>query len=477
MAMQPGRRTTLQTRAWKGVRDVTDPYSAAPDFLTRAMNLYLAKPGSGAGFAARPGFILQNAAAPLGLTSDGRIGQGMCIATVADGSELNFVVNGGKLYRVSSDFLTYTDVTPGGISIDQGARVHLTPFSNRIAINDGVNTPWIASALESSPVTGTVITYSTAGAPWRAYGPAAVYEGTLFWLVRYRDTESRTARIAWSEVDDPLTGYFQTGFDNEWDVVEADTDTIWALWGTNTAIDYFRGDSIGYLSGTVGADFRTTATKDAIDGGVGTRSPQSIAKFGNWTYFPDTEGRVHRFAQGASSAEALWEQHGRVVKLAPTGWPDATARSSCAAIVPELDLYLVAIWSPSPGAALTQFPTTLYGWHAPTGRYIGEWTIGPGIAVHAIGQLVGFDGEKVLAVLGSAVAATDPQVLGAGGYLWTLASLADGVWTDNGEVPTRYGRATLGYDADMMYNVDQAVAIVEELETDPTAVGMTISAG
>jgi hypothetical protein len=468
MALKLGQRQPLESKAWRGVRDVEDPYSVPPNYLQRARNMYLPDPGSGSGVYQRPGFGLPNEEAPLADTDTGRIGQGIIIATVEDGTQLNFCVCGGRLFRVSPDFLMREDVTPDDMPIDLGGRVHLTPFSNRLLVNDDLNTPWVASDLQSTPVTGTIITYSTEGVPWRAYGPAGVYDDAAVWVVRYRDTESRTARIGWSETDDPLAGYFQTDFDNEWDVIQNDTDTIWAVHGTNLALDYFREGSIGYLSGTIGNDFRTTATKDAIDSGVGSRAPATIKAFGNYVYFADTKGRVHRYQQGGG-LETLWKQHRRVVNLSPTGFVDNIARMSCAALVPELDLYLVAIWSPDPTQSLPQFPTVLYAFHAETGRYAGDWTIGPGIAVHSIGVMVGADGQKVLAVLGTKDAPGDSQALGDGGYLWTLSSLADGIWTDNGQLPDlSVTIPTLGYDPDMMITVDGVVAVVQELESDPT---------
>jgi hypothetical protein len=477
MGLKIGQRSPLDCKAIKGVRDLDDPYSVPPNYLMRGRNLYLPDPGSGAGVRARPGFGLANADDPLGTVDSGRIGQAVVYATIEDGSRINFVCSGGKLYRVDPTFGIRVDVTPAAMPIDPGARVHMTPFSNRLCINDDLNPPWVASNLTATPVTGTVIVYSDPDVPWRAYGPGVVFDGSIVWLVRYRDTESRTARIAWSEPDDPLSGYFQTGppaFDAEWDVIENSAETIYALNGENLALDYFRDTAIGYLSGSLGPDFRTDATKDAIDDAVGTRSPQTIRSFGNYTWFADSLGRVHRFKRGGG-LEASWLQHRRVETLAPTGFMDATARSSCAEIVPELNLYVVALWSPDPTQNLPQFPTTLYAFHASTGQYVGEWVIGPGIAVHSMGVLIGAEGRKVLAVLGTKEAATSPQELGAGGYLWTLSSLADGIWTDNGEVPdilTRSGG--LGYDPDIVLTVDEVVAVVQEVVTDPTPVEIDI---
>jgi hypothetical protein len=470
VAFKIGQRSPLESKAIKGVRDLDDPYSVPPQYLMRARNVYLPDPGSGAGVPQRPGFQNMNPTAPLGTVDSGRIGQGIVVATTEDGSQINFVCNGGKLYRVDASLTVYEDVTPVGMPIDPGARVYLTPFSNRLCINDDLNPPWVASDLTSSPVTGTVIVYSDPGAPWRAYGPGRVYDGAIVWIVRYRDTESRTTRIAWSEVDDPLSGYFQTGppaFDDEADLIENNTDEVYAVFGTNTALDYWRDNAIGYLTGLL-SEFKSSPTRDAIDDAVGLRAPSTIQAFDNWIWFADREGRVHRIQQGGG-IEKSWLQLRRVVNLAPRGFFDVNARASCSAIVPELDLYVVALWSPDPTQNLPQFPTTLYAFDAASGKYVGEWTIADGIAIHAIGVLVGLDGRKVLTVLGTAVAPSGAQALGAGGYLWALSALSDGLWTDNGLVPDILVRtAPLGYDPDIILNIDEVAAIVEEVVTDLT---------
>jgi hypothetical protein len=367
-------------------------------------------------------------------------------------------------------------VTPGGVTIDPIARVYITPFSDRIVVNDGVHIPWVGSNLQASPITGTNIDYEGDGSYWRAYGPAVVFQGSIVFLVRENRGERRTARIGWCEPDDPFTGYHQTNFDNEWDVIQNDADSIFALWGTNLALDYFRDAAIGYLSGDLFNSFRTTATTDAIADEVGSRAPAAMVSWGDFIFFVDSAGRVHRIQQGGG-LDARWKDMRRVVTQAPTGFVGVTSRTACAAHVPELDLVLFAIWPPDATQLDPQFPTTLYAFDAASGQYVGEWTIGPGIAVHAIGTMISVDGRKRLVVLGTA-AAEAVQVPDNGGFLWVLSSLADGLWTDNGALPDfSVTTPPLGYDADLTLTVDQAVAIVQEIEVDPTPAAMDIVAG
>jgi hypothetical protein len=292
-------------------------------------------------------------------------------------------------------------------------------------------------------------------------------------LVRQNRGQRRTARIGWSEPDDPFTGYHQANVDNEWDVVQNDADSIFALWGTNLALDYFRDTAIGYLSGVLGADFQTTATKDAIADEVGTRAPAAMISFGSWIYFADPLGRVQRIQQGGG-VDARWKDMRRVVTQAPTGFVDVTSRTACAALVPELDLVLFALWPPDATPTDPQFPTILYAFDAASGQYVGEWVIGNGIAVHAIGTMVDVDGRKRLVVLGTA-AAEGTQAPDNGGYVWVLSSLADGLWTDNGQVPDIAATIPpLGYDADLTLTIDQCVAVVQEIEVDTTVAAVDI---
>jgi hypothetical protein len=271
------------------------------------------------------------------------IGQCVQVGTIEDGTEINFVVTGGRLYRLGADLATKEDVTPGGMVIDADARVYLTPFSNRLLVNDGVHTPWVASNLLSTPVVGTVIAYESDGSPWKAFGPAVIWGGSAFYLIRERNgegdqagiPEKRTSRVAWCEADDPLTGWHQTDFDNEWDIIENGTAPMFALFASNLALYYWRDGSIGYVTGTVGPDLQTTATHDAVDEATGTRAPATIAAFGNYVYFADVEGRPTRLTLGGDLTE-IWLQLRRVIDLAQTRFPDVTARTACAAIVPEL---------------------------------------------------------------------------------------------------------------------------------------------
>ena len=477
MALQIGRRMTLDSKGWKGVRDVVDPYSVPANYLLRARNVYLPEVGSGVGAYARPGFRLKNTAAQL---ATGGYGQAVQYATIEDGTVYNFFACGGKLYRSDASLLVFTDVTPAGITINATARVFITPFSNRIIVNDGVHTPWVGSSLAATPIIGTKIQYNNVGADWIAYGPAVIYQDSPFFVVKQRDGEGvdtgtpqkRIARVAWGFVDDPFTGYRQLNYDFEWDVIQNGANPIYALWSTNLAMYYFRNDSIGTFTGDVGPDLKTTANHDSIDQAIGTRAPASFAAFGNILYFLDELGRPHRFIVG-KGLDPIWKQLRRVVPNTNSVFPAYTAYTACGQIVPELDLYLVAIYAPDVNVGTNQHATVLYAFDAATGKYVGDWTIAGGIAIHAMGTVVDSSGQKRLAIIGSKDVPSSPQVAGAGGYVWVLGLLADGKWTDGDDdtsvVPEiSITAAPVPYQADTVYNIDRVVAIVSEQTGDTT---------
>jgi uncharacterized protein YjdB len=402
------------------------------------------------------------------------LGQAVQTATIADGTVINFIVADGRLYRIGTDLTSKEDVTPGGVTIDATTRVYLTPFSNRIAVNDGVNTPWIASDLLSSPVTATRINYESDGSDWVAYGPLVVWKASLFAIVRKRNgegdaagtPEKRLVRVGWSEVDDPFEGWHQTDFDNEWDITQNGDTAINALIGTNNDLLYFREGSIGYLNGSLD-DLRTTATHDAIDENIGVRAPATMQQFGQLVFFADKDGRVMVIRKGA--VQELWLQMRRLVTVAKTRFPDVTARTACSAIVPELDLYICALWSPDPtNEDGLVFPTEMYVFRATDGVYNGRWTIGPRngdkVAIHAMGVLVGPNGEERFTVLGkpSLAEATDPL----GVYILDL--LDDEQWHDDDEVPALLIKSNrIAESANAVTNGNQAVVIVDTVP-DPS---------
>lgn len=450
-------REVLTSGPFKGVNSTTDPFDDKPEYLIDAVNMYIPDPAAGAGIYARPGMALMNSANQLGGVNH----QGQCVYhhTALDGTEYRFVAVSGKLYRVSSDRTTYTDVTPAGITIDSSAttRVFMLSFADQLVVSDGVNRPWLGTNLSATPITGTNIQYDSGNSAWAAQH-MTVYSGALVFAIKTIAGVYRQTRLAWSAPNDPTQGYFNvvgtTAVDYTWDLVQTGTTPIYGICGTNIGLIYWRDYSMGALTGAIGPNFKTSATHDAIDFKIGTRAPASIALFGNTIFFADTEGRPQMLPLG-SRVSPIWLNMRNVVETSRTDAPQATAQAAVGTILQSLNLYIVVIWSPVPVVNLS--PSVAYVFDTLTGSYVGRWIIAPGINIEAMGILKDQSGEPELIVIGTKVVAVNQ---GFGGYVWRLTNPQENVWTDNAVVPQILAQtARMGFDADVSRYADKAVAI------------------
>lgn len=476
-ASATSRRTTLSTGPWKGVKATVLPFDDAPDFLVQAYNGYIADPVNGSEFVARPGFQVVNPSAPLAEP-------GQCVFTHLDidGNPFNFVVSGGSLYRVDADLTTITDVTPAGTPIDPTTRrVYLTSFIGALIVSDGVNKPWVASDFASTPVTKTDIEFNAPMDDWAAYGQPVVYAGSLFFILDFVGTDGRRLDIAWSIPGDPFTGYQQADYDFAWTLEQSGTGPLYGLAATNVALLYWRDGSIGAITGTPGPDLQQTATHDAIAVNVGSLASATFAQYGPTIFFCDVNGRPYRLPIGGSP-EPIWLNLRSVIDQSTASYPSATAQVACATIIPGLNLYVAAIWSPLPG--IVQSPTVLQIFDTKTGNYQGQWTFVGGASIDAVGILNNTVGRGSFAFLGSKVNGASPD----SGYLWVQNTTLGGgapltteggafilteggaqitvegsspSWFDNDDVVPAIGILTerLGYSADVVWNVDSATIL------------------
>lgn len=461
------RREVHTSGPYKGVDSTTDPFDDKPEFLIDAVNMYIPDAEGGSGIYARPGEVLVNGSNQLGGAN--HMGQSVYHETFA-GVDYNWECVSGKLYRVSSDQTTYTDVTPVGITIDGSlsTRVFMLEFAGFLIVSDGVNRPWIGSNLGNTPITGASIQYDTGNSAWCAQH-MTIYSGALLFVIKTIAGVWHQTRIAWSAPFDPTQGYFNVvagiAVDYTWDVVQTGSAPIYGVQGTNIALIYWRDYSIGALSGAIGPDFKNSSTHDAIDFKVGTRSPATIALFGNTIFFTDTEGRPQMLPLG-NRLVPIWMKMRNIVETSRTDVPQATQMTACGTIYSPLNLYLVAIWSVLPTIGLA--PNTLYAFDALTGVYVGRWIIGPGVNIEAIGVLKDQNGEPSLTVIGTKVSAISN---GFGGYVWRLANAQENIWTDNGQVPTILAQTSrLGFEADTIRYADKATAIVGSVS--PVAISL-----
>lgn len=483
MAVAIGRRSTIRSGPWTGVFTTPDPFDAGADKLLDARNAYIPAPAEQSGTYARPGFVLGNTGEPVYENATPFKGQGVYTHVDANSDAFNFLAFGGKLFREDPATGTTIDVTPVGVAMDASTetRVFFASMGGVLCVTDGVHRPWVASDLSSAPIVGTYIDFDGMGTDWTAFGPPVVFGGSGFFILGRVNSVGARNDLAWSEPNDWTTGYQQPDFDNRWTLEQTGTTPLYALAATNIALYYFRQRSIGAISGTVGPDLATTATHDAISTNVGTQAPQTIVQFGDTIYFCDAIGRPWSFALG-SAPRPIWHQLRGIVDTSEIAYPTITARTATAAFEPTLNLYCVAIWTPSPGSQAS--PVEWYSFDANTGTYVGRWSIGPidpGCSVDCLGSFLDNEGRAVLVVLGSAVSG------GVSGYLWTMNSLVgvpdlltteDGVtlttedgieltiegqpavWTDNGEVPILSVQTDrLGYSDDLVWLFD-AVTIL-----------------
>lgn len=419
MAIALGKPNTLKAGPASGVYNTVDPYDSVPNKWTDARNVYIPDPEANSGTYSRPGFVVFNNGSPIHTDTVPFKGQGAYTTFGTDGLPTNFMVFAGILYRIDRTTNVTTVVTPVGITIDSATstRVYFATMGGSMAVSDGVNRPWVASNLSATPITGTYVDFDGAGTAWVAYGPPVVFGGSGFFVLKSVNTVAARLDIAWSEPNDWTTGYQQSGFDNRWTLEQTGTTPIFGLAATNVALYYWRQQSIGSISGTVGPDLASSATHDAISTNVGSQSPQTFVQFNDTIFFCDQIGRPWMFSLG-SRPKPIWHQLRGIVDVSQTGYPLVTARVATGAFEGTLNLYCVAIWSPQP--TTDESPTEWHAFDADTGTYVGRQSIGPadpGVSIDCLGSFIDSQGHVTLVVLGSLVAGGDT------GYAWGMSTL------------------------------------------------------
>jgi hypothetical protein len=475
-------RTTLGCGPWKSVFNTNDPYDASPEFLVDLKNAYIPDAEEGSGAYARAGFFLKNGGARLVVDGDPLIrsaGQGMYHHTMLDGSIINFVMVAGRLFRVSGadggSAGTFTDVSPVGITIDrdQFGRVYFCSIVGMLIVTDGVNPPWIGTNLTNTPITGAYIDYDGAAVAWSAFGKPIVKDGALIFMLNQVGGVSRRVDISWSIAGDPTQGYQQPNFDYNWTLETNDADVLFAIEATEQAVIYWRQNSFSAAFGTVGADFRSTATRDSETFNVGCRTCSSVQKFGDSFFFCDSAGRPYRWTVG-SAPQAIWKQMRAEVDEARTDQISVNDLMITSAIDATFNLYVVAIWSSD--LSTTARPNRIFAFDAPTGAYMGVWSIydfgagaptnNQGIQIDCLGTLWDQANVPRLVVIG----AGPEQIPGPtddGGYVWILstteeAAVSSACWLDAGALQPDRNAVTdrLGYSEDVVYNVDRATIVL-----------------
>lgn len=391
----------LKSGPWSGCFESWDPAPETDDKLFAATNCVFRNAQGRLAVQARPGFAKQT---QLGAGAN-RTPQ--CVYQHTQGStDYAFVFAGGKMYRWLGG--VFTDITPGTVTISTTARIFCTTFANKLIVSDGVNRPW---TYDHATTTATYIQFNTAAQAWCAYGPPVIYGAKLFFILNTVNSIARRTEIAWSEEGDAATGYFQDNFDNVWELTQTDADPLFCLWATNTALYYFRGDSIGAVQGIVNEDFRTSAVQDSVSLTVGTTNPGSVTQAGNFIWWVDRLGHVHRLPVGGQ-VEDVWLQLQPTSDAAPAlSGAMALERWSHIAFVQELGVVACLIWS----SGASQPSGTLYMFDAVTGAYTGTWANSvPIYYISAMGCLRDVNQREIFVLLAAS------QTFGAAGDGWAF---------------------------------------------------------
>lgn len=396
---------------FSGAIDATDPNESQLTRLFDALNMYVPDPIDGSAVVARHG--MQGQTTQLG-TVDARQGQGFFLHRRLDSTVDRFTFGGGKMYRW--DGLTaYADITPVGINIDLTNPVFCATFNDEVLITDETNKPWIYTPSSGAAVT---IEYNSALDEWSTKGGPVINKGFPFFIVKRVGQATLTAengdvlqtesgldlttepltgvqnQITWGNALDPRTGYDQLNFDHVWQLTQTSSDILGALFADEDAMVFFRNEGIGFITGDVDDDFRTSSTRDAIDGVTfGTDAPAAVLNVGKKIWFLDLDGKVCRCSAGAAVVEELWYPMRRVVEehigtVANRANVSAYARG---VYHPGYQLVLFTIWDRQ----------TLYAFDGRTGQYVGTWQVAGGIHITAMGAMIDSTNRSAFLLLGT----------------------------------------------------------------------------
>lgn len=484
---------TIRTGPWKGVYTTNDPFDADPEYLIGAKNTYIPDVMAGSGVYGRPGFRLAFAGEPLYVGADAFRGQCIYSHPMLDGTTISLLVHGGRIFRVDPALGTREDVTPTGVSIDASVttRVYMCSCVGQLIVTDGVHRPWVGSDLTSTPIVGTYIDYDSQGVSWTAFGKPVVYLGAVFFILNEVNGVARRLDVAYSEPGLPATGYQQTDYDNNISLITASGSPLFALFATNTALYYWRAQSIGTIAGPDIGNLSSTPSEDAIAFNVGTQTSGAIAQFGSSFFFPDAIGRPWLFTYG-TAPKPIWYDMRGVVQSQSVASPETTAIVSTACIEPTLNKYVAALWSPDPLALVP--PDTMYVFDAVTGGYEAIWQVTDpddptaGLSLECIGVLTDSSGRSQFVAMTpggyiyfATALTSDPSALTTeggdtitteGGDPLVTESLP-ATWDDNGTLPETFVETDrLGYDEDTNLFVDRVTVIT----LNPGPVQVTVNA-
>lgn len=281
----------LSQVAFAGMNDALDPQTGGPRKAKLLQNVYPVDEAFGGGATGRPGItITQNA--QLGVAGH-RIFQRFYQFTTLTGTEYTVAFCGGLMYTFNWVTRVWTNVPLVGVGLSQDVRVFCVTYNNTLVVNpnDGTNLPWTWDGTNFVSLTNAPL----------AYGQPTVYYGKLF-LIKWTTRNT----IDWSEENSANTGYEAGGFLNTWQLTQTDPNIIYAIYGTNEALYYWRARSMGRILGAVTPTFSSDGVHDAISLRTGTVSPAAITNYGDEIFFLDADGRPWVLEPGGSTIP-IWQ--------------------------------------------------------------------------------------------------------------------------------------------------------------------------
>lgn len=425
---------------WKGVWDTPAVMRQRNDLASQAVNSYL-KDGQ---WWARQGHVRQTTQLAFGAAT--RNGRAMAAVEVA-GVWYNFIVMGSELYR-STDATggSWTNVSSGQ---DFTHCTDLVAFNQQLVVTLDNARPFVATNLTAGTLTLTSIDLDSAGSNWVAYGPATVYAGRVFFILRnvtagaytgfYQDT------IVWSEPATPLVGYRQTNFADFWQLSQSGQELLSAIRGTETALYYFRYNSIGVIYGKVDTQFVGEATQDSVSLTVGAASPRAVCQVGtDYIWFIDQTGHVWRLRIG-DEPEAIWKSMAqRVTQLEKDLGSNLVPWMQGAQMTFDQRMGLVRVsLLQSTGASFGAASRGQEVFDALTGAYLGYWVIATdqsfaltprqdGCWIENAGVLRDANGTPTYVMLGSAGGSATAYAYANLGWVWYEVPLGGStVWDDD----------------------------------------------
>lgn len=275
----------------EGMRDSLDPQTADQLKANLLQNVYPENSQFGGAVVGRPGFELSQDS-QLGTAGVRQI-QLLIQYSQLDGGEKTIAFVGGKMYDYNWGAGTWGEVTLVGVSVPTTGRIFGTVFADKLLINpnDGTNKPFTWDDTTFVSLTDAPL----------AYGKPAVYYAKVF-FVKW----SERSTIAWSEENDPTTGYEAGGYNNAWTLGQTDQEALFALHGTNEALYYFRERSIGAIRGAVTTDFVNSGVRDGVSETVGTNAPDGVVGKDRDIYFIDADGKPRLLRAGIGVEDSIW---------------------------------------------------------------------------------------------------------------------------------------------------------------------------